>query len=165
MAPHCQQDIIEGVWDRPYDIKTAVYPAVSVMSPFNVSPVAIPFFLRGKHVTTAPVHDSVRWMSFILSFNYIQYLSMWFVFTDYKVLFYILLGVCQFFHKVLAHCRTYWRHLWRPEPGMHVSTYVRLWVAICRGGLQDSGRSKEVEYTAIIKQHGFCHTRRCFYIF
>lgn len=29
MAPHCQQDIIEGVWDRPYDIKTAVYPAVS----------------------------------------------------------------------------------------------------------------------------------------
>ena len=46
MAPHCQQDIIEGVWDRPYDIKTAVYPAVSVMSPFNVSPVAIPFFFE-----------------------------------------------------------------------------------------------------------------------
>ncbi|KAL4235543.1 hypothetical protein ACF0H5_003940 [Mactra antiquata] len=27
MAPHCQQDVIEGSWDRPYDRKTAVYPA------------------------------------------------------------------------------------------------------------------------------------------
>ncbi|XP_052775459.1 glycine dehydrogenase (decarboxylating), mitochondrial-like isoform X2 [Mya arenaria] len=27
MAPHCQQDVIEGTWDRPYDRVTAVYPA------------------------------------------------------------------------------------------------------------------------------------------
>ncbi|XP_060605196.1 glycine dehydrogenase (decarboxylating), mitochondrial-like [Ruditapes philippinarum] len=27
MAPHCQEDVIAENWDRPYDRKTAVYPA------------------------------------------------------------------------------------------------------------------------------------------
>ncbi|XP_052278275.1 glycine dehydrogenase (decarboxylating), mitochondrial-like isoform X2 [Dreissena polymorpha] len=31
MAPHCQQDVIVGNWDRPYDKVTAVYPAAFVI--------------------------------------------------------------------------------------------------------------------------------------
>ncbi|XP_045159885.1 glycine dehydrogenase (decarboxylating), mitochondrial-like [Mercenaria mercenaria] len=31
MAPHCQEDVIAETWDRPYDRKTAVYPADFVM--------------------------------------------------------------------------------------------------------------------------------------